>query len=831
GHTPAALARRAADLADWFDAEDRSADALAQVARALQRGRRQLAHRRVVIARDASQAAAGLRDVGHPSAIVGRVDAPAAAAFLFPGQGTQHPHMAVGVYRHAPTFRASLDRCLDGLAPHLDDAVDLRALLFPSAHPMTAAAGLREGRVAQPAIFAVSYALAQQWLAWGVRPTALLGHSIGEYVAACVAGVFRLEDALRLVALRGRLMASMPAGGMLALALPADDAAAQALRFGLDLASVNGAAASVVSGPHAQIAALRDALATEQPALDVRPLHTSHAFHSSMMDPILDAFCDAVSSVARRAPSLPLIANATGTWMTDAEAVDPDYWTQHLRRAVRFHDGLSTLLTDPACQLLEVGPGQVLSSFVRAHAGRGDRRAIASLPRARQRDDVEIAAAADVDQLLDAVGRLWVRGAAVALPDPADGRRGAPLHLPTYPFERASYWVEMDDAPAMQVEADDAPRLRAPDAAASEAIADDALTVEVPAVEASALEPPDGPVERAIADVWAAALGRAVGRREDFFDAGGSSLMAVRLGAQLSSALGVALAPSFLVDHPTIAALAAHVVDRRAGGAPDADDAAAADGADAVDRAADGAQLVCLQPGDASRAPLVLVHPAGGNVYFFRDLARALGPERPVYAFRARGLDAGELPRASIEDLASAYLALLRDRLPTAPAPVLGGSSMGGMVAYEMAQRLRGEGHAPPAVVMLDTYGPGHLPPSGPAPDASAAARADAAVDGPGGFHGGAPEAPEALARARRVLHAHAAAMHRYAPAPYDGRLIFLRASLRGPQEPAHPERAWIALAAGSFEIHTVPGGHISMHQPPNVAVGAGHLRRALAAY
>ncbi|MEM6457475.1 MAG: type I polyketide synthase, partial [Acidobacteriota bacterium] len=343
GHTPAALARRAADLADWFDAEDRSADALAQVARTLQRGRRQLAHRRVVIARDASQAAAALRDVGHPSAIVGRAETLPATAFLFPGQGTQHPHMAVGLYRHASTFRDALDRCLDGLAPHLGGGVDLRALLFPSANPMTAAEALRDTALAQPAIFAVSYALAQQWLAWGVRPAALIGHSIGEYVAACVAGVFELEDALRLVALRGRLMASMPAGGMLALALPADDAADQALRFGLDLASVNGAAASVVSGPHAQIAALRDALASEQPDLDARPLHTSHAFHSSMMDPILDAYRAAVSSVARRAPSLPLIANVTGTWMTDAEAVDPDYWTQHLRRAVRFHDGLSTL--------------------------------------------------------------------------------------------------------------------------------------------------------------------------------------------------------------------------------------------------------------------------------------------------------------------------------------------------------------------------------------------------------------------------------------------------------------------------------------------------------
>ncbi|MCA9751010.1 MAG: SDR family NAD(P)-dependent oxidoreductase, partial [Gemmatimonadetes bacterium] len=291
---------------------------------------------------------------------------------------------------------------------------------------------LRDTALAQPALFVVERALAERWMSCGIAPAAMAGHSIGEYVAAQLAGVFSLEDALRVVAERGRLMASCPRGVMIAVPLSETLARARlAAHPACALAVINGPAAVVVAGPEEDVARFEADLARDDIAS--RRLHTSHAFHSAMMDPILAEFEACLRSLTLRAPEIPFVSNVTGTWITAEQATSPRYWVDQLRGTVRFADGLAVLTEDPDRVLLEVGPGRSLSSAVRSVSPRAT--AIPSLPGATSGGD-------DARAFGEALGKLWAAGAdvdwrAVHSPD-APGR----IPLPTYPFERERAWVE-----------------------------------------------------------------------------------------------------------------------------------------------------------------------------------------------------------------------------------------------------------------------------------------------------------------------------------------------------------------------------------------------------
>ncbi|MEA2601554.1 MAG: hypothetical protein QOF89_2546 [Acidobacteriota bacterium] len=398
---------------------------LADVAFTLQAGRRRFERRAVALCRDAEDAAAVLAGGDRERLLFGAGEA-RSVAFLFSGQGAQHPGMAAELYRAAPVFRAELDRACDLLLPILGR--DLRPLIF--AELEDAAAALESTEITQPALFAVEHALARQWMAWGIRPAGMLGHSIGEYVAACLAGVFSLADALALVAERGRLMAAMEPGAMLAVSLP--EAEVLSLLGGessLSLAAINGPERAVVAGPESAVTALAAEL--EARGVRHRRLRTSHAFHSAMMEPVLEPFAERVRQVRLAPPSMPFVSNATGTWITAEQATDPLYWARQIRATVRFADGLTTLRSEPDRLLLEVGPGNTLTTLAR-EAGAV---AVASLPHASDRRD-------DHAFLLTALGRLWLAG---IMPDwralhAGERRRRVPL--PTYPFERQRYWVE-----------------------------------------------------------------------------------------------------------------------------------------------------------------------------------------------------------------------------------------------------------------------------------------------------------------------------------------------------------------------------------------------------
>ena len=404
---------------------------LADAAFTLQTGRRLLAQRRVLVARDAADAAAALA-ARDPERLLTRPcdGGRRPVVFLFPGQGAQYPGMGRELYEREPAYRAALDACAGILAPHLN-GVDLLQTLHPEPDDAGADLRLQETGLAQPALFAVEYALARLWMEWGVHPEAMLGHSLGEYVAACLAGVFSLEDALALVAARGRLMQSLPAGAMLAVPLPEEETVAL-LGEGISLAAVNAPSLCVVSGPEASIEAVRARLA--QRGLEARRLHTSHAFHSATLDPILEPFRELVSKVALRAPRLPYLSNLTGTWIEASQVTDPGYWVSHLRQPVRFAGALSELLREPGRLLLEVGPGRTLSALARRQSA----TAASLVESMRPPADT----GSDLGTLLTALGRLWLAGVEVAWDGFHAHERRRRVPLPLYPFERKRYWID-----------------------------------------------------------------------------------------------------------------------------------------------------------------------------------------------------------------------------------------------------------------------------------------------------------------------------------------------------------------------------------------------------
>ncbi len=432
--------------------------ALADVAHTLQVGRRAWEHRRVLVARDREDAAAAL-EARAPQRVLAATapEGTRPVAFLFPGVGDHYPQMGRGLYETEPVFRAEVDRCAEILRPRL--GLDLREVLFPgdapaegegvaspgidlramlsraSAGPDAAAERLNETGMAQAALFVTGYALAKQWMAWGVRPEAMIGHSLGEYVAAAVAGVFGLEDALMLVAERSRLIEALPEGAM--LALPLGEAEVRPLlRDGLAVGTVNGPAMTVVSGPSDAVAALEAEM--EGRGVACRRLPTRHAFHSPMMAPAAERLAELMRGVRLSAPEIPFVSNVTGTWIRAAEATDPEYWTRHLVGTVRFAEGIEALVGDGRRVLLEVGPGQTLGTFVRQRPledGAAEPAIVASLRHGYERHP-------DVAFLLGAAGRLWLAGVPVDWGAVHAHERLRRVPLPTYPFERRRFWIE-----------------------------------------------------------------------------------------------------------------------------------------------------------------------------------------------------------------------------------------------------------------------------------------------------------------------------------------------------------------------------------------------------
>ncbi|WP_285401703.1 polyketide synthase [Luteibacter sp. ME-Dv--P-043b] len=422
--TPTALAAAAERLADHLAAHP---DAnLADVAWTLTTGRKAFAQRTHVVASSPQDTEANLRDIAAAGLRERDGDA-CGVVFLFPGQGAQYPGMGQALHASEPVFRAALDEVSAVLQGEL--GFDLRERMFA-----TDTDDLRATAYLQPATFALEYALARLWMGLGVMPTAMIGHSVGEFAAAAIAGVMSMADAARLVARRGRMMQSLPGGAMLSVRLGADELRAR-LPDEVSLAVENAPNASVVAGTSDAVEALRRELTAEGVAC--RYLATSHAFHSAMMEPVLEGFRAEVAGIRLSPPTMPIVSTLTGAALTAGEATSPDYWVRHLRHTVRFSSALLYALNDTGTAFLEVGPRTVLTTLGHQHTQARGRTLVASLT------DTP---AGERKALLDAAGTLWSAGVPVdlaALDHRAQRRR---LRLPTYPFERQRHWVDAPPA-------------------------------------------------------------------------------------------------------------------------------------------------------------------------------------------------------------------------------------------------------------------------------------------------------------------------------------------------------------------------------------------------
>jgi amino acid adenylation domain-containing protein/thioester reductase-like protein len=408
---------------------------LADCAHTLRVGRRALPFRRALVVDSVEGAMAELRNKSSRS--TREETRNRSIAFMFPGQGSQHVGMGRELYETEPTYRESFDACANLFKA---EGIDLRAAIFADPRDPEAAARLTQTSLAQPAIFAVQHALAQLWASWGIRPAQLIGHSIGEYAAACSAGVFSLETACRLVAARGRLLQSAPTGRMLAASMSEVDARRH-LSKEIALAAVNGPLNVVFSGSAPAVAELEARL--QGARIETQALHTSHAFHSHLVDGVLAAFRDSFAKLELRAPSLPIISTLTGRELGAQDATDPEYWVRQVRGTVRFADATKSLL-QRAEILLEVGPGKTLVSLASTQFDAKRSPLVASsLPGAR-------GTSSEQRTMLEAMAQLWMAGCRIDSVRFVRHERRRRIALPTYPFERQRYWIDpaQDSAPS-----------------------------------------------------------------------------------------------------------------------------------------------------------------------------------------------------------------------------------------------------------------------------------------------------------------------------------------------------------------------------------------------
>jgi acyl transferase domain-containing protein/thioesterase domain-containing protein len=614
--------------------------------------------------------------------------------FMFSGQGSQHVNMCRDLYQEYPFFKEQIDLCSEILQPHL--GLDLRHILYPPEDKIQEATEqITQTFITQPALFTIEYSLARLWNHFGISPSALVGHSIGEYTAACIAGVFSLEDALRLVAARGRLMQSLPPGSMLAIPLSEKDVQPY-LSPEISLAVLNSASMSVVSGETDKIDNLANLLSEK--GIEGRILRTSHAFHSPMMDPILEDFAKEVEKTSRRAPQIPFVSNVTGAWITETQAIDPSYWAKHLRQTVHFFSCAGELLNSyPKGILLEVGPGQTLSLLAKQHtASTVEHNFLASTRRTVERKN-------DVQYFLGTLGKLWAGGCQIDWPKLYEGENRRRIPLPAYPFERKRYWIWQDEV----LEKNSHVALRpAPLAGKNQTVIPSApeLASQISSIdyahrpESKKNEHPQTKTEKLLARIWLPLLPGIdrIGRSDDFFELGGESLQAVQMFAELEKTTGINLPLSTLFEAPQLKKLAL-IIDSKSRHSSLENDP--------------WRSLVAIQP-NGSKPPFFCVHGAGSNVLNYQVFVPFLGDDQPFYGLQPQGLDGITPPLTDIKSMAAHYISEIRTIQPHGPY-YLGGGSFGGTVALEMAQQLQRSGETVAFLAMFDTQRP-NSPPTQP---------------------------------------------------------------------------------------------------------------------
>lgn len=758
--------------------------------------------------------------------------------FMFPGQGSQYVNMAKQLFQVEIYFRDIVKECINYLQERFTYLYD--DLTF--AETFGGTEKVNETYLTQPVLFIVEYALARTLIHWGVEPDVMIGHSIGEYVAACLAGVFTKEQALEIVAIRGKLIQDLPAGDMLSVNLGEEDVK-KYLSENCSLAAVNGNKRTVLAGDPESMLSVHDQLNND--GVENHLLHTSHAFHSYMMNSIMMRFRQVIAKRNPQAPTKPFISNVTGRLISKAEATSPDYWVRHLRGTVRFHDGFEHLMSqrgeNEQFVCLEVGPGKVLSTLTRHHPRLDRRDLILSTTRRPNQES------SDCEVLLKSIGQLWFEGIEINWQNFYANRQRFKISLPAYPFERKEYWIPRAPRITGSVKRDLNPEALSILLPLEGEDKDHGENSVVTSLESSGEDVvgefasaclPSNEIETTIAQVWSDTLGLSnISRFDDFFDLGGDSLLAVPAMDRIRRQLDIALSTPVLIQYSRLVDLADYIAENR--------QHPSLNGGESESHAA--RCLLQLQSGDAQKPTFYMVHPIGGDVLHYRDFAHAIGSKYSVFGFQAPGLNGNCEPLNCVSEMAGRYLEELQLYQPQGPY-ILGGSSFGGFVAYEMAQRLTQAGYEVPLLIMIDTPSPDLLP----ALMSDSAAILEYLLADTLTLNWDELRACDEEEQVIYVLEeaqkqeknhlipphlgvpmfktwiAHQKAMFDYQIQDYSGRLLYFRHTERTPSFPAKPHATWASHVLGSMEIYRVPGNHISMNYAPNVGVIAHHIKSVI---
>jgi acyl transferase domain-containing protein len=792
---------------------------LDDIAHTLHVGRNEFVHRRMFVARD-RQEAMERAELRHGSTVAtGKSTEQNSVAFLFSGHGGQYCKMGQELYQTEPVFREWIDTCATLAHSHI--GFDFRELLFPTDKAAEAEEQIKLTWNAQPILFAIEYALAQLWISWGIRPTKLIGYSLGEYAAACLSGVFSLEDAIALVCARGNLMKKTGKGAMLAVSFPEAEVTRR-LKEPLSLAAVDSFQQCVISGPVDDVLALKAEL--DKAGITSLQLDASHAFHSAAIDPLLKIFTEIVQEKQLHAPRIPLISSVTGTWLTEQEATDPAYWARHFRDTMRFSDGLKELLSSSVDFLIEIGPGDVLCTLGRQSAAKDARQKFfPSLPKQNGEHT-------DLSTMLTALGNLWVSGVKV---DWKVFHAHEQLHrvpLPTYPFQRRKFWMGPKIGTNWLEEPVESPL--------SPVTSRQELEPSLNSVTGKSDE-----IESALAQLWQQLLGlEQVDATTDFFDSGGHSLLAVRLFTEIRKRFNINFGLSTLFEARTIGSLAELIRKAR-----ESDTSSKGTSA--------GHTLVPIRP-RGTNTPLFLIHDVGGSVLRYEHLARHFPEDQAIYAIESRGLS-GLPSDFNVEDMATHYIQQIRERQPQGPYFVAG-HSFGGLVTYEIARQLTAQNEKMGLVGLLDTFQrpitkEDYLLPSQPLYTGKLPFLKRLFIDTKSLILGrdrvGYLQERRTYIQAwfmktlyrtahkvssrtgwkmpsflNDVKEANWIALDYFVPGTYDGTVVLFRCMNRLDTDPPDSTHVWRRLVKGEVVLLEVPGDHNSMLREPGVRVLAEQM-------
>lgn len=801
-------------------------------------GRTDFPHRRTLVCRNLGEAISTLSSPHSSQVHTSKYeDFPRKLVFMFPGQGCQYQNMGSLLYKIEPTFRKHVDECYDLLNEKF-----LFIFEHLSRDDFWSSDKINETYITPPALFIFEYSMAKMLLEWGIEPDIMVGHSFGEYVAACLAEVFTLEAALELVTIRGYLIHEQirEKGEMLSVKL-SEEEALLLTHHDVCLAAVNGESRCVLSGASKAIQYLHRQL--EEKGVENQILHISHASHSFMMEPILERYYDYVERRKPRAPKRPFVSSKTGKLITDEEAMSPAYWTAHLRDTVRFHQAIGTIFTDRATPeeaiiALEIGPGNILTTITKQHSAVKPQDWIKSTTRHA------LAEISDCEHLLHVMARLWEEGIKINWEQFHKHGSHYRTPLPTYPFERKKHWV------------------RSISKTQNTLLESNLESNELENTYETALEPvnvvlPKNEVEKRIWEQWRRALGHGdFGIYEDFFDLGGDSLLAVSLMDKLQTIYKIPLAKHLLIQKPTISELASYIRNHTRSLDRHIDDTVhkslntdSETGPAAPITIPEDGNLVLIQQGNSHVTPLIMIHPIGGEVFFYRDLARYLDRNQPLYAFQAASLSGNAAPIHSIPQLAENYIAELH-QLNIEPPYLLGGSSFGGLVAYEMAQQLKLAERPVNLLVMIDTPVPDKMPKN--LVDSAAIihylmqdkvalsldylreldvkAQLNYVLEQARLQDKGFELPPHLGVAMFNTWMAHQDAADNYEVQPYQDNIVFFHHTESMKDFPGSIHVPWETLVQGKgkLKVYKVPGNHLTMNYAPHVKTLVKHLKPLL---